>query len=461
MRTSFSFSRVWFTLSLVVLAFLYGTGVGKWGWFPHSFLDRAMNQARTVLPQTILPIDKPKPHFLHPRTYSREGVQTLKIDRMETGLTLISSSWKEYGGGLRLINSRGEVLHQWRVNPAEISSQSSDIASYALENFAGPHGTHLFPNGDVIVNVKRRAGLARLNACGDLIWSLPSSTGDWWAHHSVDRAENGSFWVGGARMTKPDWKGLQRFEEVREELIVKVSPNGKVLRKISVLDLVWRNGLQRGVLKQFENTLDNEDITHLNDIEELSSSMASQYPLFEKGDLVVSLRRPDLVFVFDPSSMEVKWKASDPFINQHDPDFIGDGWIGVFDNRQDFTSRGKLLGGSRILAVQPHTDSTKVLFPTPSSDTFYTPWGGKWQKLDNGNLLITEARAGRVLEVAPNGRTVWEWVHASWRRESSKDPQVPEVYEGTRYDLTREKIASWPCSSVDSASTSNQPTSVQ
>ncbi|PSQ69065.1 MAG: hypothetical protein BRD31_06445, partial [Bacteroidetes bacterium QH_2_64_26] len=78
----------------------------------------------------------------------------------------------------------------------------------------------------------------------------------------------------------------------------------------------------------------------------LPSAMADEHPLFKSGDLVVSVKRLHLVFVFDPDSMTVKWHASDPFVAQHDPDFIGDGWIAVFDNQDDGTGRGSLLGGS-------------------------------------------------------------------------------------------------------------------
>ena len=85
------------------------------------------------------------------------------------------------------------------------------------------------------------------------------------------------------------------------------------------------------------------------------------------GDLLVSLRTPSLVFVVDPTSLEVKWTASTPFLHQHDPDFVGDGWIGVFDNNQDPTPRGTMLGGSRIVALSPSIDSMKTLFPTARS----------------------------------------------------------------------------------------------
>lgn len=70
-------------------------------------------------------------------------------------------------------------------------------------------------------------------------------------------------------------------------------------------------------------------------------------------DLALSLMHLDLVMVVDPETRTVRWHTSHPFIGQHDPDFVGDGWIGVFDNNRDGTFRGKLVGGSRIVAVQP------------------------------------------------------------------------------------------------------------
>ena len=124
--------------------------------------------------------------------------------------------------------------------------------------------------------------------------------------------------------------------------------------------------------------------------------MADEHPLFESGDLVVSVKRLHLVFVFDPDAMEVKWHTSDPFITQHDPDFIGDGWIAVFDNQDDGTGRGSVLGGNRIVAVQPRTDSTKVLFPTEHSEPFYTGSQGRWELLDHGNTRLTETESGRI-----------------------------------------------------------------
>jgi len=198
-----------------------------------------------------------------------------------------------------------------------------------------------------------------------------------------------------------------------------------------------------------------DDITHMNDVEPLDSSIAGEYPLFDAGDLLVSLRHPNLVFVFDPETLDVKWHASDPFVYQHDPDFIGGGWIGIFNNNRDLTEDGSMLGGSEIVAMQPHTDSVRVPFPTEISEPFYTFHRGTWQKLENGNMLLAETSKGRIVEVTPDGRTAWEWVHEPYGSKVSAAPDV------SRLDLTLEDVASWPCSSVDSTGASAQKSSPQ
>lgn len=55
------------------------------------------------------------------------------------------------------------------------------------------------------------------------------------------------------------------------------------------------------------------DPIHRNDAEPLSPNLTDGYPLFEAGDLLISLRHPSLGLVFDPESDAAKWDASHPF----------------------------------------------------------------------------------------------------------------------------------------------------
>jgi hypothetical protein len=276
-------------------------------------------------------------------------------------------------------------------------------------------------------------------------------------HHSISRAPDGSFWIPGSSQelssTSPahpeGFPGLSG--PLYQEWLLHVAADGQLLERINVLDVLYENGLERYLPKVSQpeagtDGLRTNDVLHLNDIEVLSDSLAADFSLFDAGDLLVSLRNLHLVFVFNPETREVLWHTSEPFTQQHDPDFLEGGWIGVFDNNQDFTSRGTMLSGSRIVAFQPRTGSMDLRFPTDQSAPFYTSTRGKWQHLENGNMLLTESNAGRVVEVEPNGETVWEWVHPPHEEE-----QVPIVTKAARRDLTLEEVVSWPCSSIDTA----------
>lgn len=431
----------------MVFSFLYGFAAREWGWFPNTFLEQAWRQAKVVAPFE-------PPNFVNPRVYDRTGARQIEPEEMQHGLTLVTSMW-EGGDGwkpeVRLIDRSGTPVHTWRLDPRALFPDSLDQRRIGRRYI---HGSHLRMDGSLLVNFGQ-VGTVEVDACGRLQWRLAARS-----HHSIEQAEDGTFWIPGSsktpRSTTPShpegFPGLNA--PVYHESILHVSADGVILDRLNVLDVLYANDLERYIPEAFQPQAKDKgpqtkDITHMNDVEPLGTSLADEYPLFEAGDLLISLRNLDLVLVVDPQTRTVKWHADDPFLMQHDPDYVGNGWIGVFDNASDFTSRGSMLGGSRIVALQPHTDSVEVRFPTAQSDPFYTAAQGKWQQLRDGNMLLTESRAGRVVEVSPEGRTVWEWII-----EPYSEKHVPAVTQATRYALTRTDVAAWSCSSVDTSASS-------
>ncbi|MFW6192823.1 MAG: arylsulfotransferase family protein [Gemmatimonadota bacterium] len=282
-----------------------------------------------------------------------------------------------------------------------------------------------------------------LDACSEVVWKLRED-----GHHAVHRASDGTFWIPGLSHPSPPrservpegYPGLE--DPVYHVRLLNVSADGELLRDVDVLDVLHENGLWDHVELRFRRS----DVVHTNDVEPLPDTLASEYPAFESGDPVVSLRDANLVFVLDPETREVKWHADGPFRLQHDPDFTGDGRIGVFDNQWDGREDRRAPGDtSRIVSLDVRTGEHEVLFPRSRSEPFFTAHRGKWDRLENGNLLLVEADAGRVVEVAPDdGRTVWEWV-----AEPYDETHVPGVANAVRHDLTREDVAEWPCSEVE------------
>lgn len=89
----------------------------------------------------------------------------------------------------------------------------------------------------------------------------------------------------------------------------------------------------------------------------------------------------------------------------------------------------------------------KPLLPTAGSDPFYTATAGRLTTTERRKRPPYRGpRTGRVVGVAPSGRTVWKCIHPP-----HDDTRVPFVVNGTRYDLTRADVADRPCASVDSA----------
>jgi hypothetical protein len=390
--------------------------------------------------------------YLHSAFYDQEGTRSPLPEHVQPGLTFIASVWESSDvlmPGLRLIDADGTVLHEWHVDVAEVFEESRKFSRIKDLDI---HGSYLFPNGDVLVNLEY-TGTVRLDACGNVLWRLQEGN-----HHSISRDDDGTFWIPAVTPTRrgsPEhpngFPGLRG--RVYQDKLMHVTEDGAILDTINVLDLLYANDLEWRLAE--EERQDDRDPTHLNDIEALPDSLADQYPLFQAGDLLVSLRHLDMVLVVDPKSRRVKWYSADFQILQHDPDFIGDGWIAIFDNRQDGTRRGTMLGGSRIIALQPGTDSLKVLFPTSLSDSFYTNHRGEFQLLNNGNLLLIEEDTGRVLEAAPDGRTVWEWIVEPV--EHSGRRMIPGVTSATRVYFNRSDVTKWRCGPGISADTKGGP----
>jgi hypothetical protein len=288
-------------------------------------------------------------------------------DAAQPGLRFIATAWGAGAGAptLTLINEEGTVLHEWSIDGTEIFPNVPENVKRAEL-----HGSVLLPNGDVLFNLDY-VGTARMNSCGKVEWTLTEKN-----HHAISRGTGETFWI--PAVSQSPERNYPGLDNPWVDRILHVNAEGDILKDISLLRVLHENDLERYIAKMRATGL--RDATHLNDVEPLEAKMANEYPLFDTGDLVASLKRLDLVLVFDPATLDVKWYTRGPFIGQHDPDFLGSGWIGLFDNNIDGTKDGAMLGGSRIVMVRPHTDSMRVPFPAPKSDLFYTKNAGEMAK---------------------------------------------------------------------------------
>jgi hypothetical protein len=197
-----------------------------------------------------------------------------------------------------------------------------------------------------------------------------------------------------------------------DEVVQLATETGEVVRHFSMTDVIAANPMIHILdIRQQNDALANanprstsekwqRDPIHLNDVEPLPAGIADRFQDFKAGDLLLSARVLNLVFVLDPETLIVKWWQSGTWRRQHDPDWQPTGEISVYDNRTD-------RDYSQIVSMAPPFKSTRVVFDGRTHD-WYSRIQGNHQITKAGNILITSPQQGRVLEVDPYGQLVFE-----------------------------------------------------
>jgi hypothetical protein len=330
--------------------------------------------------------------------------------------------------GVWLVDMQGNTVHEWRVPFNSVWPEARHLEKQPSNWGIDLMGAVLYPNGDVVFSFQF-GGLVRVDKCSRVLWRLPEQT-----HHAVHRDVNGHLWVPSRKLHETASKEFPNIPApFFEEFVLEISGDGKILRELSILDAVYRSNYE-GVLfangahaSRVSLPLDH-DFTHLNDVDVLTPQLATAFPLFEAGDVMVSLRNVNLVLVIDPATRRIKWSKTGPFLRQHDPDFMPNGRISVFDNRSDGSEPGA-FGTSRIVETDPNNGWSVTTYGDRPDERFYTEKMGDHQLLPNGNTLITATLAGWVFEVTPERKIVWSYVNR-WR-----DDSAAWISSATRYPL--------------------------
>lgn len=265
------------------------------------------------------------------------------------------------------------------------------------------HGFDILDDGSVIYSYDGGVSLQRLDKCGKRVWTIEGRF-----HHSVTLDDKQEFvWT---LLHLPNVNSLQ------PDTIVKVvTSTGEIEKRFTMKDIIAANPFVDilEIRRHKESDLggnskhtDEEwsrDPFHMNDVDPLPTALADNYENFEAGDLLLSARNLNLIFVLDPVTLKIKWWRSGAVKNQHDPDWSETGEITIFDNRMN-------RDYSRIVSVDPKSYDIKTLVDGQEMN-FYSRIRGKHQVTDVGNILVTSSQQGRVFEVNSDGNMVLEIIN--------------------------------------------------
>jgi len=289
--------------------------------------------------------------------------------------------------GAVMLDSEGRVAHVWKV------SQEGVEWEHENDTNVFPHGFEIATDGSIVTAYDSGSSLTKYDYCGNIIWRLEGHF-----HHSIDFESEDVIWV---------W--LEK--KMKTQYLVKIDYNtGEILKKIPLQKVMEANPeidifgiLQNDTAKGSSWADISGDYWHPNDIDPLPKKLEQYYPDFNAGDLLVSLRSPNLVFVMDQKTLKVKWWRQGLVRRQHDPDWNDKGTITIYNNNMH-------RGYSNITELNPITYDYEIIVAGKPYN-FYTWWRGKHEMMLNGGALITSPDQGRVFETDREGNLTFEFLN--------------------------------------------------
>ena len=255
---------------------------------------------------------------------------------------------------------------------------------------------------------------------GNLLWMFDPNATDLDLHHDFHRRTNGfTAAITRRRRVVPSINPGEIFDDT----IVFVNAAGQKLGEWSAAD----HYDQLGLSQQTKNLIAGlpsgpHDVFHTNSIQELPANpWEATDPRFRKGNILVSMRSLNRVFIISVATRNVVWILNVATIGQHhasmiEPGLPGAGNILLFDNggMAGYPQQCRLY--SRVLEIDPVSQSVVWQYDTQSAGpsnsalrhTFFSARVSSAQRLPNGNTLITEGDLGRIFEVKTEGTIVWE-----------------------------------------------------
>lgn len=393
--------KLMFLFALIFISLIYGMYASVTRSFPYYTPLNAAESLRYIMPENKALF------WFFIKAPPTETVTKKNMELMAPGLTKTVTVKGDHTLGVDVVDADGSAVQSWSIQWWQVWPEQPDYLEWVEipKNRPGTHihGAEILDNGDLVFNFEHLS-LVRMNPCGEVVWRLPYRT-----HHSIFVAEDGTLWVSAQRNHTTGLEELPLYgPNFIEPVILQVSQDGEILQEKSVFDLL-RDNDRVGAL--YHSSQDNGypetqgDTLHLNDVEVFGESISPG--VFVPGDIMISLRNINTVMVFD-RKWNLKYSVTDEFVRQHDPDFIDGNLISIFDNHNTTRRESGSTPFSRILIKDASNGQTTVAFEGTEEKPFFTGIMGKHQWLDNGNLLLSESRYGRALEISPAGEQVWE-----------------------------------------------------
>ena len=306
-----------------------------------------------------------------------------------------------------------KTVHKWSVEYDKLNDlvdakdEFKDLSFQMSKNRSRMLHPKLFENGKLAF-VENGAPFRIIDVCSKLIFQ---NTEDLF-HHSIELDHDGNFWV-------PSWKHPKTLPKkiigdklgesgFRDNAIVKLSPEGKILFEKSVTQIFIENDMEYLLFSVGDRGFTKDPI-HLNDIQPVNFDG----PYWKTGDVFLSLRHQSMVLLYRPSNNKVIWKGTGKFFHQHDVNILNENKISVFNNNsKDFINGDIVDGNNEVLIYDFERDRySSYLKESLIKEDIRTILAGRSTILDNGDLFVEETYYGRLAYFKADGSLRWSFVN--------------------------------------------------
>jgi hypothetical protein len=417
MRFPHQFDRIVAIVSFLAFLFVCFMGGGLATYFRLPTYELIHNadvghKAWAEKQKALKPPPRPgkKPHSNADAKPDKMGTPTVTREKgAYEGYTFLAS---RIASRAYLYDMNGKLVHQWHLPFSKIwPSQPPHISHPVPDIHVYWRNAYLYPNGDVLAVQEAMGdtpygyGLAKMDKDSKLIWRYSEN-----AHHWVDVAKDGTIYGLIQQISKYSVRDMPYLpSSILEDSVVTLSPDGKETYRTSLADAMLNSSYRYILREKFSESKQRKryekgDIMHANAVGVLRPEMAAAFPLFKAGQVLVSLRNLSTIAILDLPTHKIVWAARGQWKMQHGVQFAADGTILMFDNQ------GAGMHHSRVLKYNPTTKQVTVLYGGVDTQPLASAYFGTAQILPNKNTLITESMKGRILEVTPDKKIVWQFI---------------------------------------------------
>jgi hypothetical protein len=341
------------------------------------------------------------------------GVTVYKPDKVQPGYTVYGVKGFDK---VLVLNMEGEEIHSWTI--PGLSQYIKPLSKGRILVFANSSGVSTEPDSDVI---------REYDWDGNLVWEFFLPEGFKNFHHDFQRLPNGNTLM----ISSMNRTALQISRQVRDNIILEVDKNKNIVWQWSTLDHFDQLGFSEETVNCLKNEFQGDDTFHTNSIQVLPPNRLEKTDArFKRGNILLSQRNLNHVFIIDKASGNVVWKCAVETIGQHHasmipPNYHGAGNILLFDNGGNGGCPVLYRLFSKVLEINPVEQKIAWSYSGVKTEhrpvaSFFSIYRSSAQRLRNGNTLIAESDWGRIVEVTPTGEILWEFVNPYFR-EFNKD----------------------------------------